>query len=129
LKKRCPKTFGVVQFNVTSTKQIRLEWSCDRAKYKQALTTDRAYLLRSNQAGWTAAEFWETYMQLTLVDRAFRVLKGEVRLRPIRHHYSGRTCTYFFVCVLAYALWKALDHLAKQTGLTTKVRKPDLARL
>jgi hypothetical protein len=34
------------------------------------LAADGAYLLRSNQAGWSAAEFWETYMQLTVVERA-----------------------------------------------------------
>ena len=32
------------------------------------------------------------------------------------------------MCVLAYALWKTLDHLAKRAGLVTKIRKPDLAR-
>ncbi len=32
------------------------------------------------------------------------------------------------VCVLAYALWKTLDHLAKQAGLTTLIHKPDLER-
>jgi hypothetical protein len=117
-----------VQINVTSGKRPRLGWSWDRPKYKQALATDGAYLLRSNQAGWTAAEFWETYMQLTLVERAFRVLKSELLLRPIWHHYSGRTRAHVFVCVLAYALWKTLDHLAKRAGLVTKIRKPDVAR-
>src|SRR5215471_13548353 len=32
------------------------------------------------------------------------------------------------VCVLAYALWKTLDHLAKRAGLTTEIRKPDPRR-
>jgi len=30
--------------------------------------------------------------------------------------------------VLAYALWKTLEHLAKQAGLVTQIRKPDLQR-
>ena len=30
--------------------------------------------------------------------------------------------------MLAYALWKTLDHLAKRAGLMTEVRKPDPAR-
>jgi len=29
------------------------------------------------------------------------------------------------VCVLAYALWKSLDHLSEQAGLGTEIRKPD----
>jgi hypothetical protein len=65
LKERYPKVHGFVQINVKSAKQPRLERTWDRAKYKQALRADGAYLLRSNQASWTAAEFWETYMQLT----------------------------------------------------------------
>ena len=73
-------------------------------------------------------EFWETYIQLTVVERAFRVLKSEFLLRPIWHHYSGRTRAHVLVCVLAYALWKTLDHLAKRAGLMTEIRKPDLRR-
>jgi transposase len=128
LKERYPKARGFVQINVTATKQPRLEWSWDQVKYRQALATDGAYLLRSNQPGWTAAEFWKTYIQLTIVERAFRVLKSELFLRPIWHHYSGRTRAHVFVCVLAYALWKTLDHLAKAAGLMTEIRKPDLRR-
>jgi transposase len=128
LKERYPKARGFVQINVTATKQPRLEWTWDQAKYRQALATDGSYLLRSNQAGWTAAEFWETYIQLTIVERAFRVLKSELLLRPIWHHYSGRTQAHVFICVLAYALWKTLDHLAQRAGLMTEIRKPDLRR-
>ena len=128
LQERYPKARGFVQISVTKTKRPRLKWTWDHAKYRQALATDGAYLLRSNQPGWTAAEFWETYIQLTIVERAFRVLKSELLLRPIWHHYSGRTRAHVFVCVLAYALWKTLDHLAKQAGLMTEIRKPDLRR-
>jgi transposase len=128
LKGRFPKARPFVTVNVTTRGRPRLEWSWDRMKYKQALATDGAYLLRSNQPGWTAREFWETYIQLTVVERAFRVLKSELLLRPIWHHYGGRTRAHVMVCVLAYALWKTLDHLAKQAGLVTKIRKPDPRR-
>ena len=59
------------------------------------------------------------------MERAFRVLKTELLLRPIWHHYSGRTQAHIFVCVLAYALWKTLDHLAKRARLQTLPSKPD----
>jgi transposase len=128
LKGRFPKARPFLRANVTTTKRPRLEWSWDRAKYKQALAADGAYLLRSNQPGWTAREFWETYIQLTVVERAFRVLKSDLLLRPIWHHYSGRTRAHVMVCVLAYALWKTLDHMAKRAGLVTEIRKPDPRR-
>jgi transposase len=128
LKGRFPKARPFLTANVTTAKRPRLEWSWDRAKYKQALAGDGAYLLRSNEPGWTAREFWETYIQLTVVERAFRVLKSDLLLRPIWHHYSGRTRAHVMVCVLAYALWKTLDHLAKRAGLVTEIRKPDPRR-
>ena len=128
LKGRFPKARPFLRANVTATKRPRLEWSWDRAKYKQALAADGAYLLRSNEPGWAAREFWETYIQLTVVERAFRVLKSDLHLRPIWHHYSGRTQAHVMVCVLAYALWKTLDHLARRAGLMTEIRKPDPRR-
>jgi transposase len=128
LQERFPKARPFVKMTVTNAKRPKLDWSWDRAKYKRALLADGAYLLRSNQPGWTAREFWETYIQLTVVERAFRVLKSELLLRPIWHHYSGRTQAHVMVCVLAYALWKTLDHLAKRAGLMTEIRKPDVRR-
>jgi transposase len=128
LKGRFPKARIFVTIAVAKGNRPHLSWNWDLAKYRTALRADGAYLLRSNQGGWTAEEFWETYIQLTVVERAFRVLKSELLLRPVWHHYSGRTQAHVMVCVLAYALWKTLDHLSKQAGLETEIRKPDLQR-
>jgi Transposase DDE domain/Domain of unknown function (DUF4277) len=125
LKGRFPKARPFVTITVTKTQPARLSWVWLREKFRSALAGDGAYLLRSNQGGWSAREFWETYIQLTVVERAFRVLKTELLLRPVWHHYSGRTQAHVMVCVLAYALWKTLDHLAKQAGLETEIHKPD----
>src|ERR1700677_5006104 len=127
LKGRYPKAHPFVDIEV-SDKPVSLTYTWRVAKFKQALVRDGAYLVRSNQAGWSAQEFWETYIHLTVVEKAFRVLKSELLLRPIWHHYSGRTQAHIFVCVLAYTLWKTLDHLAKQAGLQTLIHKPDLLR-
>jgi transposase len=128
IKGRFPKARIFVTITVTKGNQPRLSWNWNLTKFRTALGADGAYLLRSNQGGWTAEEFWETYIQLTVVEHAFRVLKSELLLRPVWHHYSGRTQAHVMICVLAYALWKTLDHLAKQAGLETEIRKPDLQR-
>jgi transposase len=128
IKGRFPKARIFVTITVAKGNRPHVTWKWDLAKYRIALRADGAYLLRSNQGGWTAEEFWQTYIQLTVVERAFRVLKSELLLRPVWHHYSGRTQAHVLVCVLAYALWKTLDHLAKQAGLETQIHKPDLLR-
>jgi hypothetical protein len=127
LKERYPKARPFVTITV-SVSPVSLSYAWTVPKFRAALLADGAYLLRSNQGGWSAQEFWETYIQLTVVERAFRVLKGELLLRPIWHQYSGRTEAHVFVCVLAYALWKTLDHLAKRAGLLTLIHKPDQER-
>jgi transposase len=124
LKERFPKARVFVTISV-SVNHVSISYVWDVVKFRAALVGDGAYLLRSNRTGWSAAEFWETYIQLTVVERAFRVLKSELLLRPIWHQFSGRTEAHIFVCVLAYALWKTLDHLAKRAGLQTLIHKPD----
>jgi transposase len=125
LKARYPKGCPWVTVAVTTADRPELRYAWQVDKFKAALAADGAYLLRSNQGGWSPEEFWETYIQLTVVERAFRVLKSELLLRPMWHHYSGRVEAHVQVCVLAYALWKTLDHLAKQAKLKTLIKKPD----
>ena len=128
LKGKYPKGTPFVTITVTKRKRLQLSVCWDKDKFRTALARDGAYLLRSNQSGWSAAEFWETHMQLTVVEHAFRVLKSHLLLRPIWHQYSGRVEAHIFICVLAYALWKTLDHLAKQAKLQTEIGKPDPQR-
>jgi hypothetical protein len=80
-----------VTITVAKTGPARLSWRWDRERSRVAWAGDGAYLLRSNQGGWSAEEFWETHIQLTVVEHACRVLRSELLLRPAWHHYSGRT--------------------------------------
>lgn len=128
LQERYPKARPFVTIEVTKTKKPALHWTWHVEAFRTALAADGVYVLQSNRGGWTAQELWETYMQLAVAEKAFRVLKSELRLRPVWHQYSGRVQAHVFVCVLAYALWKTLDHLAKQAGLKTLIHKPAEAR-
>jgi transposase len=123
LKAKFPKAKALA--TITLPDKPAVTWTWDLKRLKAAMARDGAYVLRTNQPGWSPHELWETYMQLTVVERAFRVLKTDLNLRPIWHQYSGRVQAHVFICVLAYALWKTLDHLAKQAGLLTMINKPD----
>jgi transposase len=124
LQERYPKARTFASVAVAKKGKPALTWTWDVPRFRAALAADGAYVLQSNRGGWTPKEFWETYMQLAVAEKAFRVLKSELRLRPVWHQYSGRVQAHIFVCVLAYALWKTLDHLAKQAGLMTLIHKP-----
>jgi transposase len=124
LYERYPKARPFVSVTVARKGKHAVTWTWDITRYRAALAADGAYVLQSNCGGWTSQEFWESYMQLAVAEKAFRVLKSELLLRPVWHQYSGRVQAHVFVCVLAYALWKTLDHMAKQAGLLTLIHKP-----
>src|SRR5207245_10533293 len=79
-KGRYPKAAALVTITVADKGSPRLRWSWRTEKIRNVLAQDGAYLLRSNQPGWTASDLWETYMQLTVVEQAFRVLKRQLLL-------------------------------------------------
>jgi hypothetical protein len=56
---------------------------------------------------------------------AFRAMKSHLLLRPMWHQNPERITAHVFVCVLAYALWKALAHLLANAKLMTQIRKKD----
>ena len=110
-----PKATAFVNISVTRCGGAKLQWQWNMDKFKAALATDGVYLLRSNQRGWSAAEFWETYMQLTVVERAFRILKSHLLLRPIWHHYTPaprRMCS--FACWLMRCGKRSITWPSKQ---------------
>jgi hypothetical protein len=78
--------------------------------------------------GRTPEQLWSTYIQLTRAEDAFRTLKSQELLRPIWHQLGNRVKAHVFVCVLAYLLWKALEHMLRAADLMTAIRKPDEQR-
>jgi transposase len=123
-----PQAAKLARISVAPGAEPEVSWQWKTEAVRAAVAQDGAYLLRSNYHDWSPREFWETYMQLTAAEKAFRTLKSELLIRPIWHHYEGRVEAHVTICVLAYALWKTLDHLAKQADLKTEIRKPDPER-
>jgi hypothetical protein len=56
IKGRFPKARIFVTITVTKGNQPRLSWNWNLTKFRTALGADGAYLLRSNQGGWTAED-------------------------------------------------------------------------
>jgi transposase len=58
------------------------------------------------------------YFDKDLVEKAFRSLKGVVKLQPIRHWLAQRVVAHVFICYLAYLLLSLLKFRIKSTGLS-----------
>jgi transposase len=66
---------------------------------------------------------WNTYIQLTEVEDAFRTAKHDLGLRPIYHQKQDRTQAHILVCFVSLTLWRTLQQWMKTFGLGTAPRK------
>ena len=82
-----------------------------------SVALEGCYLLRTNVTEWSEAELWQTYIQLTDAEAAFRVQKSELAIRPVWHQHQDRVQAHIFVCFLAYVLWKTLEQWTVRAGL------------
>jgi transposase len=127
-RERWPAASRFVRIDVARDQDGRataVSWSYRKKKLRVALARDGAYLLLSDKTDWSPEELWGTYIQLTRAEDAFRAMKTNLLLRPMWHQTSDRIRAHVFVCVLAYALWKALAHMLGHAGVKTRIRKKD----
>jgi transposase len=101
---------------------LRLEWFT-RAEWDDwARLSEGCYVLRTNITHWTPEALWQTYIQLTEAEDAFRIHKSDLSIRPIWHQTQERAHAHILVCFLAYALWKTLEQWQKRAGLGNSPR-------
>ena len=88
-------------FTVTVTEKdarLSIDITKNQERYAWALETGGSYILRTN---WRQADpkvFWNTYIQLTEVEDAFRTTKHDLGMRPIFHQKKDRTQAHILVC-------------------------------
>jgi len=80
------------------------QFALSKDKLQEVQERDGHYLLRAFRAGDQGGSLWELYMQLTEIEAAFKTLKSDLELRPIRHHLEPRIEAHILVCFLAYCL-------------------------
>ena len=97
--------------------RLRLEWESRSHWDAFQLSTEGCYILRTNVNDWPAEILWQTYLQLTQAEAAFRIQKTDLSIRPIWHQKKERVQAHIFVCFLAYVLWKTLEQWQSQAGL------------
>jgi len=90
---------------------VRPEWD-DWARWSEG-----CYVLRTNIPDWPPETLWQTYIQLTDAEAAFRIQKSELGLRPIWHQRPDRVQAHILVCFLAYVCWKTLEQWQRRAGL------------
>jgi transposase len=102
---------------------LHLRWSKHEQKLAWTNLSEGCYALRSNVSDWTPQQLWQAYIQLTDAEKAFRIHKDDLKLRPVWHQIDKRVNAHIFVCFLAYVLWKCFGQMCKHAGLGDEPRK------
>ena len=113
-------------FTVTVTEKnarVSIDIKKNEERYEWALETGGSYILRTNWKETDPKTLWNTYIQLTEVEDAFRTTKHDLGMRPIFHQKKERTQAHILVCFLSLALWRTLQQWMKTSGLGTAPRK------
>ena len=71
----------------------------------------------------SAKEVYEQYCGLWVIERAYRVTKGTLELRPMFHFTSKRIEAHVCICFVAYKVYKELERILKFSGINLSVDK------
>jgi len=113
-------------FTVTVTdkdNRLLIDVKKNNERYEWAMETGGSYILRTNWSESDPKVLWNTYIQLTEVEDAFRTTKHDLGMRPIFHQKKDRTQAHILVCFLSLALWRTLTQWMKASGLGSAPRK------
>jgi transposase len=103
--------------------RLSIDIKKNEERYRRALKTGGSYILRTNWKEADPKTLWNTYIQLTEVEDAFRTTKHDLGMRPIFHQKKERAQAHILVCFLSLALWRTLQQWMKAAGLGTAPRK------
>jgi transposase len=113
LKERYPRVarYYAIEYDA---EHGRFSWTVKADALARAEELDGGYLLKTDRQDLTGEEIWRIYIMLTRVEAAFRDMKSPLCERPIFHQLKNRTQTHIFLCVLAYHLLVAVEHMLRE---------------
>ena len=80
----------------------------------------KGYITNTNLS---ASEVYEQYRELWVIERAYRVTKGTLEMRPMFHFTQKRIEAHVCICFVAYKVYKELERILKLNGFNLSVDK------
>ncbi len=65
----------------------------------------------------------DNYVQLWQIERAFRISKTDLKVRPIHHHIRNRIEAHISIAFAAYTIYKELEYLFKKRGVNMSPKR------
>lgn len=71
----------------------------------------------------TADKVIENYRHLWQIERAFRISKTDLLIRPIHHHLKHRIEAHVCIAFTAYTIYKELERLLRKAGIAMSAKR------
>ncbi len=65
----------------------------------------------------------ENYNHLWKIEKAFRIAKTDIRIRPVYHHLPGRIEAHICIAFVAYKVYKELERQLKELKIELSPEK------
>jgi hypothetical protein len=88
-------------------------------KRAESKDLDGNYLIKTDRTDLADAQIWKMYMTLTLIEKAFRTLKTDLKLRPNYHQKEHRVDGHVLITILAYHLLHSIEHTLRENDCTS----------
>lgn len=102
---RALKQYKMAKHFKLDIKDSFLKWERKNKSIERETKLDGIYVIRTSESRqhFSPEDTVRTYKSLSLVEQAFRCLKGvDLLIRPIRHRTKDHVCAHVFLCILAY---------------------------
>ena len=96
--------------------------SIDYQKYEADAVWDglKGYVTNTNLS---RKKVIENYSQLWKVEKAFRISKTDLRIRPVYHRLKRRIEAHICICFASYSIYKELERLLKNNAIKLSPEK------
>jgi transposase len=100
---------------LTMEGDIRVKLDAQKVIDDQKWDGLKGYLTNSNL---TKEEIIQNYGQLWNIERAFRITKSELKIRPVYHRRQRRIEAHICLTFASYKIYKELERILKEKGAT-----------
>ena len=99
---------------------IKVSINYDKIREDECWDGLKGYITNTSLSANTV---YEEYSELWQVERAFRITKGTLELRPMFHFTKKRIEAHVCICFVAYKVYKELERILKSNEINLSVNK------
>lgn len=102
------------EWRVPSSPVTDFEYWLKEDKVEQERKLAGLWTLETNVTDLSVKDIVCAYKQLSIIERAFKIIKSWNLVRPINHRKDKRVEIHIFICVLAYLLERTIEYILEK---------------